>query len=855
MKNNFVIGMVGESRGDKNGLIIPKLIKGTNDIYEHANPNDFPNNGHIFVVSEFQRLKEHYANQLFKIPFMNNQNYEYEKDLDAHSLYLAKGETAKPIEYHELCHVISTAIPDVEDRIIKNLNFKPKRYIFLEDLEKTCFYGPFKAEVIASYNNDTLFDIRLDPLERLSTVLPRIGDRDWGEHILAITHKNLPENLFLHVTMPTYTDKLLSSIACLADLEYDVIDYMSNEKLVRWGNELFPRLNQRSLDKQSLQKILDLLKSRQLSAPNKVHKVSQARIERLTQLLYALDAWEKEGFKYVEQYLATAKGKEHITAYIEAHSEKILELSQKRIGKEIQEKIEAETKKEFEPKRKELETEIKRLQQQIESLSQNRNKLKDEIESLQNDKKQVQQNKKNPILMVQTTQLESEKTEQIQELEKKIDELKKLSHYHEIHESKLAEKRKITEELLHQSEQALKRKLTETHALLELLLPQQQQYHPLLSSPEKIPTTIPPTYPTISCRQFNGSMNEYLTELSQLLRQTGRNYSQEQIANFVINIQQNFLTVFAGLPGVGKTSLVKLLGDTLGLSERFLTIRTARGWTSQRDLLGYFNPLAHQFQKAPTGLFDILKQIEHESTLSSEMISPYFVLLDEANLSPIEHYWSSFMGMCDHETEKVLYTGIPNDNNSALTVGEHLRFLATINYDHSTEQLSPRLIDRAPIILLDPPAIDEFSSTGKNLTQKIEPISYADLNTWFDCANGQAQFSTLEETEITKIIRVLQENTPHFGSPIIVSHRKKKAMQKYCYVARRFMGRTNLIALDYAVTQHLLPLINGYGEKYGARLNTFYSILSEQFVHTKAKLKEIIAIGESEQHSYSYFMH
>lgn len=854
MKNDPVIALIGETRGERSGLIIPKLKKGENGIYEHVNPNDFPNNGHLFIVSEFPRLKEHYANQLFKIYSFENPSYD--KDAETHSLYLAKGESAKPIEYHELCHIIQASLPDVEDRVIKNLTFKPKRYIFLEDAATNCFYGPFKTEIVGSYNNDTLFDIRIDPLERLSILLPRIADRDYGEHILAIPKQNIPETYFLHVTMPTYTDKLLSSIACLADVEYQVKDYVSNEKLIRWGNDLFPKLNQRALDKQALQKFIDFLKSRQLSTQN-LHKVALSRVERLTQLLHEIEGWEKERTKYVEQYLSTSKGREYLQTYLDANQEKIFELSKKRIEKEVQEKIEFEIKKELEPKRKEHETELKRLQQQIESLSQNRNKLKEEIDVLQQDKKNIQQHKKTTAQLTQFIPLEAEKLEQIQQLEEKIDELKKLSHYHEIHETKLSEKRKITEELLQQSEQALKRKLTETHALLELLIPQEPRViaGPILKSIPSATPVLQPTYTEQACRKFDGSVNEYIVEISKILREAGRNYSQEQIANFIINIQQNFLTVFAGLPGVGKTSLVKLLGDALGLSNRFLTIRTARGWTSQRDLLGYFNPLGHQFQKAPTGLFDVLRQIEHENMSTPEKIGYYFVLLDEANLSPIEHYWSAFMGMCDHETEKVLYTGIPDEQQGSIQIGSSLRFLATINYDHSTEQLSPRLIDRAPIILLDPPAVDEFTTLGKKLEEHIDPIAYTDLETWFDCTNNQAQFSNLEEAEITKIIRLLQENSSHFGSPIIVSHRKKKSMQKYCYVARRFMGRTNLTALDYAVAQHVLPLINGYGEKYGARLNALYSTLSEQFIHTKAKLKAIISIGESEQHSYSYFMH
>ncbi len=82
-----------------------------------------------------------------------------------------------------------------------------------------------------------------------------------------------------------------------------------------------------------------------------------------------------------------------------------------------------------------------------------------------------------------------------------------------------------------------------------------------------------------------------------------------------------------------------------------------------------------------------------------------YILLDEANLSPIEHYWSAFMGMTDGEGERSLMLG-----QDRMQIPETLRFLATINYDGTTEPLSPRVVDRAPIIVLSPRDIATVSS-------------------------------------------------------------------------------------------------------------------------------------------------
>ena len=76
---------------------------------------------------------------------------------------------------------------------------------------------------------------------------------------------------------------------------------------------------------------------------------------------------------------------------------------------------------------------------------------------------------------------------------------------------------------------------------------------------------------------------------------------------------------------------------------------------------------------------------------------PFIILLDEANLSPVEYYWADFMNACDSDSAtKYLELG----KGFELKVPQTLRFVATINNDHTTEILSPRLLDRAFIISL-----------------------------------------------------------------------------------------------------------------------------------------------------------
>ena len=52
----------------------------------------------------------------------------------------------------------------------------------------------------------------------------------------------------------------------------------------------------------------------------------------------------------------------------------------------------------------------------------------------------------------------------------------------------------------------------------------------------------------------------------------GRSYSNAFIASVLVAFFQSFISVFAGPPGLGKTSFIRLLREILKLDERFLEV-------------------------------------------------------------------------------------------------------------------------------------------------------------------------------------------------------------------------------------------------------------------------------------------
>lgn len=330
----------------------------------------------------------------------------------------------------------------------------------------------------------------------------------------------------------------------------------------------------------------------------------------------------------------------------------------------------------------------------------------------------------------------------------------------------------------------------------------------------------------------------YILKIKERLASQGRDISFNDVANLVITINQTFITIIAGAPGVGKTSLVEKLSKSYGLNEDFgyLEISCAKGWTSSKDLIGFFNPLTNKYQPAKTKMREALKKSEDNPN------APYIVLLDEANLSPIEHYWSDFIKLADTNYSRK----IKISDNEEIQFGDGFRFIATINHDHTTEVLSNRLIDRAAIIQLDK-------------TNKINEESTVNIDKIFDFIELQNLFIEtqkwkIEEAIIRQAFNKIKERLES-NHTIIISPRKEIAIYKYCKVATGLLEGNSYVALDYAISQHILPLINGRGDSFLKLLEGLKIDLNDKGMSKSENLlNKIIERGKELKHfKYIYY--
>ena len=363
-----------------------------------------------------------------------------------------------------------------------------------------------------------------------------------------------------------------------------------------------------------------------------------------------------------------------------------------------------------------------------------------------------------------------------------------------------------------------------------------------------------------------------ILQLKHSFRQRRPEYTDNEILNVLICLSQSFLTIFTGRPGSGKTSLNEITADVLSLCQpealrlnhpdfpycgRFVSISVERGWTSRRDLIGFYNSLTRTFDKASPELFDLLSILDMESrSPHQEKMLPALVLLDDANLSSMEYYWADFMAM-DQDDPGLVRGTLNLGEGYRLAIPQALHFAATIQNDHTTEPISSRLLDRAFVI-----SMPEHNITlDAGLIQAAAGSVLEEQLFTFD--QLQEAFEPLETTlDLPESLEALfrQAQTLFTQAGVPVSIRSQLAMRRYILSGARWFEAESelrpgaLVALDYAILQRMMPSLNGTSERFRQLLAEMLDFFKENNLSLcQAKLEEIMEKGDDSMQYYQFF--
>jgi len=136
-----------------------------------------------------------------------------------------------------------------------------------------------------------------------------------------------------------------------------------------------------------------------------------------------------------------------------------------------------------------------------------------------------------------------------------------------------------------------------------------------------------------------------IATLQRYFAARGLYYPADLLAAYFLSLQTKPFVLLTGLSGTGKTKLAQGFADFLtgGNPEQQAFLAVRPDWLDPRGLLGYFNPLTGTYQA--TGLVQLLLRAEVNWRLGAR--APFFVLLDEMNLAPVEYYFADFLSVLE----------------------------------------------------------------------------------------------------------------------------------------------------------------------------------------------------------------
>lgn len=196
----------------------------------------------------------------------------------------------------------------------------------------------------------------------------------------------------------------------------------------------------------------------------------------------------------------------------------------------------------------------------------------------------------------------------------------------------------------------------------------------------------------------NGSFRIDL--LARQIEDSGLLFSNALLSRFVASLLTKPFVILTGLSGSGKTKLAQAFVQWICKDKsQYRIVPVGADWTNREPLLGFPNGLESDKYVSPES--GVLKLIEDANTFENQ---PYFLILDEMNLSHVERYFADFLSVMESGDTIKLYSDDTRYDKPKNAVSKELRWprnlfiIGTVNIDETTYMFSPKVLDRANVI-------------------------------------------------------------------------------------------------------------------------------------------------------------
>ena len=303
------------------------------------------------------------------------------------------------------------------------------------------------------------------------------------------------------------------------------------------------------------------------------------------------------------------------------------------------------------------------------------------------------------------------------------------------------------------------------------------------------------------------------------IKNSGLQYEDNLIVRFAISLLTKPFVILSGLAGSGKTQLAIAFAKVIceNYEDQVCVVPVGADWTNREPLLGYPNALKDNVYESPeTGVLQILLRAAESKN------KPYFLILDEMNLSYVERYFADFLSAMESHEPIPLWDKDDENTPQRVELPKNLFIIGTINVDETTYMFSPKVLDRASVI--------EFKISEKEMESFLGKVPGVNLDSIAGTVSSMAvDFVALAKASVESGFDESKDMLLKFFSQL------KKVNAEFGYRSATEIGRFIALAknqghlddndsVDAAIVQKLLPKLHGSRKKLVPVLTTLWDL-------------------------------
>lgn len=362
----------------------------------------------------------------------------------------------------------------------------------------------------------------------------------------------------------------------------------------------------------------------------------------------------------------------------------------------------------------------------------------------------------------------------------------------------------------------------------------------------------------VEIRSVLGERYIYMIKEKFELQELPEVFKTDFARRYITSLLAKPFVILTGNSGTGKTRISKQFAEYLEWEseegkKNWKIVPVGADWTDNTKILGYYNPLANdgkgKYEKT------VIVELIEEANKHKEI--PYFIILDEMNLSHVERYFADFLSHMETPDTPFEMDGY----GKILEYPENLFVIGTVNIDETTYMFSPKVLDRANVIEFKPQkeevmklfgsteavlkitsAKDGSAEAFLRLAKEVRAGKFSiaeDEKRYYTNVDGDVSHTNISYVEkvFTDIYEIVEDNDFEFA------FRTVKEIRHYISAAYE-LAEGNEINLnqiiDEQLLQKVLPKIHGNKKEIGQLLDNLGLLCDKhELLLSKKKIEQM----------------